>query len=384
MVTDAKEVERLIDWMIDGAPGMDDGQSIVSHICERLNAAGVHVDLYRLFIFTIHPIIKGRRLQWTADEGTVITNAEFALFETPEYLDNPLKVVQETQIPIRRRLVDRDCPRDYKVIDELIADGLTDYFVQPAVFVDGEVHTMSWSSRHPDGFSPEDIALLERVRGPLTRLAESYVLRLNAANILSTYVGRNAGAKVLSGQVKRGDLEEIEAVILFADLKDYTQLSNELSPEEMIACLNAYFDAIAGPVGENGGEILKFMGDGVLAIFPLRDGGKEAQRATAQKARMAVLDAAKTAATEDRICPFRSALHMGRLFYGNIGAARRLDFTAIGPAVNLAARLLGAAATVGVDHVCSAPFAEMLDEPAREITKVPLKGFAEEVCVLAL
>lgn len=372
-----RDIGELFDWMCDGAPGLADGRAIVSHICERLNAAGVPVDLYRLFLFTIHPIVKGRRLQWTAEGGTVINEADFSLFETEEFHDNPLPHVMETRRSLRRRLKDPDNPRDYKVLDELAAEGFTDYLVQPVIYVDGEVHTMSWSTRSELGFSDDDIAVLERIRPPLTRLVESYVLRLNAVNIISTYVGRDAGGQVLDGQIKRGDVEEIEAVILFADLKNYTSLSNALPPDEMLECLNTYFDAVAGPVTENGGEILKFMGDGILAIFPLKD-GMDGAGAVVEKARAAVLEAARRAEEGAGSCPFRSSLHIGRLYYGNIGAAMRLDFTAIGPAVNLGARLLSAAGEIGVDHVCSREFADRLHGKAAEVARLPLKGFQGE------
>lgn len=380
-VTDQSAIDELIGWMAEGAPGLADGRAIVSHVCERLNEAGVPVDLYRLFIFTIHPLIKGRRLQWVKGEGTGIVEADFALFDTAEYHHNPLPHVMKTRTPLRRRLVDPDCPHDYKVVEELIADGFTDYLVQPVIYIDGDVHTMSWSSRHPDGFSQGAIMALERLRPALTRLVESYVLRLNAANIISTYVGRGAGEQVLSGHIKRGDAEEITAIILFADLKDYTRLSNSLPASEMIALLNAYFDCVGEPVAQSGGEILKFMGDGLLAIFPVRTGEAAGLKKKAAKAREAVQKSLEIAAGMDPAPQYRTALHIGRFFYGNIGAASRLDFTAIGPPVNMAARLLGAATTLECDHVCSREFAQLLDNKLPEIGRLPLKGFDGDTAV---
>ena len=375
-MVDRPVIDDLVEWITDGARPLSDGRKIVAAVCERLNEAGVPVDLYRLFLFTIHPTIKGRRLQWSADKGTIITEADFALFETEEFSSNPLPVVARTGKAIRRRLIDPDCPHDYKVIDELIADGFTDYLVQPVIYVDGDVHTMSWSSRHPGGFSPDAVEALERIRAPLTRLVESYILRLNAVNIISTYVGRNAGEKVLGGKIRRGDAEEIAAVILFADVRDFTDLSNRQPVGQVLETLNRFFDAIEAPVIEGDGEILKFIGDEILAIFPIheRDGEQGLVRA-ARAASDAVATARTTLAETGAPVGFRSAIHFGRLFYGNMGASRRLDFTAIGPAVNLTARLLSAASSLGHADVCSADIASLLDGDYREAATIPLKGF---------
>ena len=383
-MVDLKAIDELAVWMGDGAQPLADGRKIVDTICKRLNTAGVPVDLYRLFLFTIHPTIKGRRLQWTAETRTQITEADFALFDTDEFHDNPLPHVMETCQSLRRRLVDPDCPRDYKIVGELIAEGFTDYLIQPVIYVDGEVHTMSWTSRHKDGFSEDAVAALERIRAPLTRLIESYVLRLNAANIISTYVGRGAGERVLRGQIKRGDAEEISAVILFADLKNFTEMSNRQPVGQVLERLNGFFDALETPVVAGGGEILKFIGDEILAIFPIaeRDGEAGLHKA-AQAASDAVAAARVTLSETGSDADFRSAIHFGRLFYGNMGASHRLDFTAIGPAVNLTARLLSAASSLGHDDVCSAEIAELLDGGYREVSTMALKGFSEQQVVYA-
>lgn len=243
-----KDIAVLHEWLCQGAPPLADGRAIVTEICERLNRAGVPVDMFRLFLFTIHPLIKGRRLQWVKGTRTEITEADFHLFTTAEYHDNPLPHVMKTRRPLRRHLADPDCPRDFKIVEELRASGHTDYLAQPVIYIDGEVHTMSWTTKADGGFSDQAIDALNHIRAPLTRLVESYLLRLNAANIISTYVGRGAGEQVLNGQIKRGDLEEIEAAILFADLKSYTELSNTAAPAQVIDHINAFFGAIGESV----------------------------------------------------------------------------------------------------------------------------------------
>jgi adenylate cyclase len=382
-MVDQKAIEELHNWMCDGAQPYADGRSIVSKICEKLVAAGIPVSRHALFILTIHPIVKGRRLSWTPGEGTIIRETGFALFDTDEYHRNPMPDIERTRQPVRRRLMDPDCPHDYRIVGELIEEGYTDYFAQPVIYIDGEVHTMTWSTRDPEGFSDEAIAALERIRAPLSRLVEIYLVRLNAANIISTYVGRNAGDAVLRGRIKRGDAEEISAAILFADLKGYTELSNRKSLEDVIDALNSFYDALEEPILEKGGEILKFMGDGLLAIFPVGEGEKSPE-AVAELARQAIFAARDDLEAKEGHPGFRSALHIGKLFYGNIGASRRLDFTAIGPAVNLTARLLAAAASTGCDDVCSQEIAALLGQKHDRITEMTLKGFDEPKAVFAL
>ncbi|MEQ9573173.1 MAG: adenylate/guanylate cyclase domain-containing protein, partial [Nitratireductor sp.] len=204
---------------------------------------------------------------------------------------------------------------------------------------------------------------------------EAYLLRLNAAAILSAYVGRNSGGQVLSGKVHRGDGEVIEAVILFTDLIGFTALSNRHSGPQIVALLNDAFDIIVPPVEERGGEILKFLGDGFFAIFPY--GGKRELARAVKAASEAVLDSEKTLAGSavGKTASFRSAIHAGRFHYGNIGGANRLDFTAIGRPVNYAARLLAAAGTLSVRRVASAVTAQHLCRPPRLAGETAFKGF---------
>ncbi len=382
-LVDGGAIEALFAWMCDGAPPSADGRKIVAQVCEKLRAAGVPVDRFALFLMTIHPTIKGRRLSWTQADGATIREAGFAVFDTDEYHHNPLPHVSKTRQPVRRRLIDPDCPHDYIIVDELIADGFTDYLVQPVIYVDGEVHTMSWSTKDDNGFSEDGIAALERIRPALTRLVESYVLRLNAANIISTYVGRNAGEQVLRGKIKRGDAEFFSAIIMFADLKNYTALSNSAEAETVFETLNQFFDALEEPIVANGGEILKFMGDGLLAIFPLKEESREAAAVAAVAASDAVGQARRNLDGIQGHPGFRSALHAGSLHYGNIGASRRLDFTAIGPQVNLTARLLGAAASIGCDDVCSGYIGQLLEGRYAPHSEIEVKGYSEKQSVFS-
>ncbi|MEP4115196.1 MAG: adenylate/guanylate cyclase domain-containing protein, partial [Nitratireductor sp.] len=332
---------RIIDdlnaWMIGGARPSADARVIIDRFCRDLTAAGVPIDRFALFINTLHPNVAGRRFTWTPDAGVDLREGGLGLFSTNDYLSNPLPRVTRDQISIRRKLTDRESLTEFTILGELAAEGFTDYVAHPLIFTTGETHSATFSTKAPDGFSDDMLAAVASVRGPLTRLVEAYLLRLNAAAILSAYVGRNSGGQVLSGKVHRGDGEVIEAVILFTDLIGFTALSNRHSGPQIVALLNDAFDIIVPPVEERGGEILKFLGDGFFAIFPY--GGKRELARAVKAASEAVLDSEKTLAGSavGKTASFRSAIHAGRFHYGNIGGANRLDFTAIGRPVNYAA-----------------------------------------------
>ena len=327
---DQRAIDTLVDWMVDGARPSASAEDIVAGICGALRGAGIPVDRFALFIYTLDPLIVGRRYAWTPGQGVVVSQGKMGLFSTEDYLANPLPTVIEKRVSIRRKLFDPDCPRDYIIVGELVADGFTDYLAQPLVYTTGETNVVSWSTKAPGGFSEEAADVLHRVNGPLARLTETYLLRLNAATILSAYVGRNSGGRILGGEIHRGDGEEIEAAILFTDLIDFTSRTNTLDGPEIVALLNDVFDLMVPPVTEHGGEILKFLGDGFFAIFPYEGADALGRSVVATSKAVTEAEAALAGSALGPRMAFRSAIHAGRFHYGNIGGANRLDFTAIG------------------------------------------------------
>lgn len=368
-------IDALVAWMIDGARPSGDASRIIDAICRRVASAGVPVDRFALFMNTLHPNIAARRFRWTLDGGVEVNEVQLDIFSQQEYWQNPLPRVTSEGVSIRRRLTDPQALSEYMILGELSAEGFTDYLAQPLIFTTGETHAATWSTKHEMGFSLEQIDALDVLRRPLARLVEAYLLRLNAASILSAYIGRGGGEQILQGRVHRGDGEEIDAAILFTDVIDFTRLSNTLTGPQMVAILNDAFDIMVPPVEANGGEILKFLGDGFFAIFPygntrtMQDAVKAASRTIMEgEAKLAETDLGKTVA-------FRSALHAGRFHYGNIGGANRLDFTAIGRPINYAARLLTCASDLSLQRVASSEVAEHLCCQPRVASEVPFKGF---------
>jgi len=376
VLLDARKLDDLFWWMLDGARPSADAREIVAGICDRLVEAGVPVDRFALFIYTLHPNLQGRRFRWLKSGGVDQTDADLTAFDGAEYRDNPLPTVLKTGRMLRRKLCDPECPDDFLILKQFREEGITDYVVQPLMFTTGETHLVSWATRAEGGFDNDMMAALEKIRLPLARLTETYMLRLNAANLLSAYVGRNSGTRILAGKVHRGDLEEISACVVFADLVAFTKFSNAASADEVLARLNRFYDCLVPPIVAQGGEVLKFMGDGLLAIFPT-GGGRDGKAAC-----LAALDAlaeasggAETPVFSDDVQPFRAAVHLGPLQYGNIGASDRLDFTAIGPTVNLAARLLSSAVFVDGQTVASETVADLAGLSKERAVMFDLKGF---------
>jgi adenylate cyclase len=374
LAVDQESIDNLIDWLVNGARPSANARDIVDGICTRLHDAGIPVERFVLFVYTLHPNLMGRRFRWQPGVDVDMAEAPVSTTSSVDYRNNPLPHVLEAQTSIRRKLCDKNCPQDYLIVEQLRDDGLTDYLIQPLVFTTGETHACSWSTKQQGGFDDEMIEILERVAPHLARLSEAYMLRLNAATLLSTYVGRNVGERILNGAIHRGDGEEISAIILFVDIKNFTSLSNSMQSSALLNLLNDTFDALVPPIEEAGGEILKFMGDGFFAIFPF-DGEHDVVRAG-----HAALDAVKSGKENIALLEqglnnsYRSALHFGGFHYGNIGGANRLDFTAIGSCVNFAARLLSAGTELDADQVISAELAKKLGISSR-LGQVNMKGF---------
>ncbi|HEX6111472.1 MAG TPA: adenylate/guanylate cyclase domain-containing protein [Geminicoccaceae bacterium] len=375
----SRGVQAVVEWLIAGARTAHQQQDVLTQLCERLLALGLPLHRVAVFVTTLHPNVMGRRFLWRRGEGVLVTEAAYDMVETDTYRRSPVPVVFERAEAIRRRIEDPESPTDYKILHEMRAEGVTDYLIQPLPFINGEVHAVSWTTRQPGGFTAEQIGALEAIRSPLARLAEVYALRRVATTLLGTYVGRGSGERILQGRIRRGDIERIHAVILLSDLRDFTALSDRLPGEAVIGLLNSYFDCMVPAIEAQGGEVLKFVGDGLLGICPVAADPAAACRgalAAADQARAALKDAnAERSARAEPELRFGLALHLGEVLYGNIGSAGRLDFTTIGPAVNLTARLENLARDLGRDLVASAAFARHCPEALRSLGTFRLRGF---------
>ena len=379
------DVTSLFDWLVDGAPGETTSAGVFGRFCDQLAASGVPLQRGQAFVRTLHPNVMGRRFRWVPGEEVVVNEASYATLHTPDFLASPIREVFRTGKSYRRR-------GDFGAVlqlAELAEQGITDYLVLPLRFLDKTTHAVSFATRVPNGFDDDSIAAIEKVTRPLARVAEILALTRTAANVLNTYVGRNAGEQILSGKIQRGDTQAIQAAIWFSDLRGYTELSGSLPPAEVIRLLNDLFDCQVPAIEKHGGEVLKFIGDGLLAIFPF-EGANRTHGATADAALQAAVEAYEALTTlnpqrqERGVAPIRFGLglHVGEVAYGNIGGATRLDFTCIGQAVNLASRLEGLTGKHDRRVVVSRDFARLTSWPTESLGKFQLKGVAEEQDVL--
>jgi adenylate cyclase len=384
-------IRTVVEWLTDGARSAALAEDVLAELCQRMVTCGLPLSRVAIFVTTLHPDIAGRRFIWRSASGVSKDEALFEVFETEDFKSNPIAAIYATRAPLRRRLCDADCPDDFPFLRDLRAEGVTDYVAFPLPFTDGTIHVATWATRQPNGFTPRQFADIESVIPPLTRVAEIRALRRTAANLLDTYVGHQTGERILAGKIRRGFVEEIRAAIWLSDMRGFTALSERLPPQDLVDLLNRYFDCQVPAILEHGGEVLKFIGDGLLAIFPLSaDGGDVGETcrralASAREARTLVdaLDAPACVANKDAV-RFGLALHVGQVKYGNIGGGNRLDFTCIGPAVNLAARLEKVASRLGRTIVASEEFAARVPNEFVSLGEFSVAGFATPQLVFGL
>ena len=310
-------------------------------------AAGFPLWRLRVFIRTLNPQLFAIIYTWQKDVDEIAEfQATHGELERERFVTSPFAPIIRGEGGVRRRLEGPGARLDFPILEDLVAEGATDYVAMPLRFSDGQINIVTLVSDRPGGFSTDDLGQLYEILPTLGRLLEAHAQRVSSLTLLKTYLGRNAGERVMNGKVKRGDGEDLHAVIWFSDLRGSTALADSLGREAYLATLNQYFDGVAGAVIEHGGEVLKFIGDAVLAVFAIDDPADPAPEACT-RALAAVADARRRIQgvngerTERGEPPlaFGVGLHRGNLTYGNIGTEKRLDFTVIGPAVNEAARI---------------------------------------------
>ena len=380
-VSRGRDIDQIVAWLVDGARSAPNAEDVLTELCDRLVACGIPLWRVAVFVWTLHPELLGRRFLWRPGEGTQVSAAAHERAHSDEFRQSPVLRIAAHPIPIRRRLADPDCPKDFAVLEEFRAEGITDYYAAPLAFSNGEINAATFSTRQEGGFSDAEFAAIEAVISPLARTAEVRALRRVAVNLLDAYVGHESGERILAGRIRRGDTEVIRAAIWLSDMRGFTARADSMEPHDLIALLNRFFDCQVPAILEHGGEVLKFMGDGLLAIFRMGRDADEAAvcakaLAAARQARERIVAlAAGDAASGQESIRFGLALHVGEALYGNIGGGGRLDFTCIGPAVNLAARLEKVASRLGRMILASRSFAQHLPGDFAALGEFELRGF---------
>ena len=380
MAAQALNIQPVVDWLVEGAPPARMPQDVLREFCRRVREAGV--DLYRVAVFarTLHPNVLGRSFIWQEGQDEVrIGEAGYDLLESDQFLKSPIRIVFFEQREVRRRVADPACPRDFPIVEDLLKEGATDYLALPLPFLNGEVQASTFVTRRPGGFSDDEVRALRRLAAPLARIAEIYTNQRKAHNILDAYLGAHAGEKVLAGQIRRGDGEEIRAVIWFCDLRESTALADSMSRADFLRLLNEFFECVLGPVLAARGEVLRFIGDAALAIFPVEASPAEACQRALGAAEAAIAALEKLNAARQRPLRFGIGLHLGDVLYGNVGTPLRIEFTVIGAAANEAARIEALSKDLGTALVLSDSVAGHLSCPLRSLGRHRLRGVGESV-----
>ncbi|WP_420586208.1 adenylate/guanylate cyclase domain-containing protein [Ruegeria sp.] len=360
---DSAKSRDLIEWLVtrglEGAPK----EELLDGYCNKLLEMGVPLMRFHAAQSTLHPVYGGTGFSWYQGQGGESEKFEYTEEPSEQWRHSPLFAIVngETEV-IRERLVDQNEASRFPLLNDLREVGATDYYATGVRF-DAPTHSgprdakkavggvlMSWTSNAPKGFEDEDLDLINTAMPHLGLALKSAASERVSKDLMRVYLGRDAGRRVLSGEIRRGSLQQIDAVIWNFDLEGFTSLSEELPGSEIIDMLNDYLAVAVGVVHENQGNILKFMGDGLMAMFDVGEIDEDARAALKAvpmlQQRMEALNAQR-AAEGLPVASFTLALHSGQILYGNIGSETRLDFTVIGPAVNQTARIAGMHRSLG-------------------------------------
>jgi adenylate cyclase len=381
----------LVTWLWETGWTIPNLGELTRGLGRAMNDAGIPVIRFRTTLRTMHPQLAGLSHTWRRDTDEI---EEFwpplTALQQDVFLKSPYALLFQGAGAIRRRLDIPEAARDFPILEELGALGATDYVALPLVFADGRIHAMTLTCDRPGGFRTEELEVIAETQHVLARLLEVHALRRTARTVLDTYLGKLTGERVWQGLIHRGEGEDIFAVIWFSDLRASTALADTLPRPVYLDLLNGYFECTAGAVLDNGGEVLKFIGDAILAIFPIGNHSEHPEncpmhRAAAVAALRAVRDALsrlsklneRREAASERPLRFGIGLHLGDVMWGNIGAPDRLDFTVIGPACNEAARLEAMCKTLERPVILSADVARLVSEPLLSLGFHGLRGVRE-------
>ncbi|MTH99267.1 adenylate/guanylate cyclase domain-containing protein [Roseibium sp. RKSG952] len=391
-----QEIDELEDWLIGEALSSRPIPEMFAEMCERLRHCQVPVERALLGWATLHPLIEAEIAFWTATDG--LEHEQFAHEDedTDDWLNSPMRAVLINQEKrLRRRLDKSNSGYDFELCQQLADEGYTDYLVLATAFRmpsideqrDDTGILVSWATRQTGGFTDDQLYAIEYIQKRLALSARANVEEGITRTIAETYLGKWAGNRVLNGQIRHGDGELIRAVIVYCDMRQSTSIAEVLGPERYLSWLNTFFQATAAPVLENDGEVLDFIGDAVLGIFPIRENGyAEAVRKAilAADAMRDRIEAVNRSSNNGLQLKAGTALSVGEVMFGNIGVAERLTFSVIGQTVHAAARLEALTKTIGCDTLMTSEIAELIPDRSRPVGDFELSGFSGKTAVYAL
>lgn len=377
----------VVQWIYAEAVGRQDSLELIEELANRLRRGGVPVDRITTGIVLLHPNVRAESAVWDSNGMRELRRYQASEELDERYQNSPLKIVYTEGRTVRCRIPVKAEENEFGIVNDLRAEAYTDYIALPMPFSDGTTKALTFGTKAPGGFSDSHLGVFDSIIRPIATVCELSTLKRTAETLLDTYVGARAGRRVLNGTVQRGDGEFISAIVSFADLRGFTRLSNSLPPDLTVRFLNKYFGAMTAAVEAHGGEVLKFIGDEVMAIFPY-----ETESEASDAALRALLAARETTVRISEINKHNMciktpemnvgiALHAGEVFFGNVGSETRLDFTVIGPVVNMASRIAELAKDLNVQILVSDAIAGIMGCRSGLYGEYQVKGFDDPVSV---
>jgi adenylate cyclase len=379
----------VVHWLTNGTRDESFIDNIFAELCVRIQRAGIPVKRASLHVLIYHPQWLGARIMWADGmREAELARVDYDVRERSEYINSPANEIHDGATEVRENLERApSLGRRHAVYDEMRAKGLTDYVAWPLYHTLGKRHIVTFATDQPGGFDDAHIAGLLKLLPALALVSEIRIKNRLARTLLETYVGSHASELILAGATRRGSGTTVRAAIMICDLRDFTRISDNWPRDDVIDLLNGYFDAMSEPIARHGGEILKFIGDGLLAIFPLSEPSACANllRAVAEASQAIVALNEKNSETGRAPLNYGIGVHVGDVMYGNIGSRTRLDFTVIGPAVNMASRLETLTKQLGRTVLMSRAFADFVksDFELERVGEYPVRGFSDPIELFA-
>ena len=382
--------DEVVRWLTNDTRDERFLDNIFAELCVRIQQANIPVKRATLHIMIHHPQWLGARFVWADGmHEAEIARLDYDVRERSEYIGSPANEIHDGATEVRENLErDRSLGRKHAVFGEMRDKGLTDYVAWPFYHTLGKRHFVTFATDRPGGFEDAHVAALQKLLPVLALVSEIRVKNRLARTLLETYVGSHASELILAGATRRGTGTTVRAAILICDLRDFTRISDNWPRDDVIDLLNGYFDAMSEPIERHGGEILKFIGDGLLAIFPLSEPQACANLLRAvSEARQAMVALNQKNGEESSRAPLNYGIgvHVGDVMYGNIGSRTRLDFTVIGPAVNMASRLETLTKQLGKPVLLSRAFADFVkgEFDLERVGEYPVRGFNDPIELFA-
>jgi adenylate cyclase len=381
--------DDIVQWLTNGTREERFIDNIFADLCLRLQQAGIPIKRATLHFLIHHPQWLGARMMWADGmREAVIETVDYDAGGRSEYIGSPANEIHEGATEVREKLErDPSLGRRHAIYDEMRAKGLTDYVAWPLYHTLGKRHLVTFATDRPGGFDDAHVERLFKLVPLLALVSEIRIKNRLARTLLETYVGSHAAELVLAGATRRGSGTTVRAAIMICDLRDFTRISDNWPRDDVIDLLNSYFDALSEPIARHGGEILKFIGDGLLAIFPLTQPSACANllRAVADARQALAALSENNGATGRAPLDYGIGVHVGDVMYGNIGSRTRLDFTVIGPAVNMASRLESLTKQLGRKVLLSRAFADLVqgEFDLEHVGEHAVRGFSEPIELFA-